>query len=101
MALLRAVARESAGGLMSVGPPLVALCVRREQRAWAEIYLRGLLIADVPRKNVEATALRLFGAGSRPHARYGLCSISSAKSRGMRGDPCRAPVLCGRIVERA
>jgi len=36
---------------------------RREQRAWADIYLRGLLLADVPRKNVEAMALRLCGAG--------------------------------------
>jgi SRSO17 transposase len=36
---------------------------RREQRAWAEVYLRGLLVADVPRKNVEALALRLLGAG--------------------------------------
>ena len=42
------------------------LFTRREQRAWAAIYLRGLLIADVPRKNVEAMALRLLGAG--PHA---------------------------------
>lgn len=36
---------------------------RREQRAAAEIYLRGLLVADVPRKNVEAMVLRQFGAG--------------------------------------
>src|SRR5215467_13642901 len=39
---------------------------RREQREWAALYLRGLLTADVPRKNVEAMALRLLGAG--PHA---------------------------------
>jgi len=39
------------------------LFTRREQRAWAEVYLRGLLIADVARKNVEAMALRLLGAG--------------------------------------
>src|SRR4051794_16768660 len=39
---------------------------RREQRAWAEVYLRGLLLADVRRKNTEAMALRLLGAG--PHA---------------------------------
>ncbi len=39
---------------------------RREQREWAGVYLRGLLTADVPRKNVEAMALRLLGAG--PHA---------------------------------
>ena len=37
---------------------------RREQRAWAAVYLRGLLVADVPRKNVEALALRLLGAGA-------------------------------------
>lgn len=36
---------------------------RREQRVGAEVYLRGLLTADVPRKNVEAMVLRLFGAG--------------------------------------
>jgi SRSO17 transposase len=42
------------------------LFYRREQREWAEVYLRGLLTADVPRKNVEAMALRLLGAG--PHA---------------------------------
>ena len=41
-----------------------APCFRRsEQRGWAEVYLRGLLVADVPRKNVEAMALRLLGAG--------------------------------------
>ena len=39
------------------------LFARREQREWAEVYLRGLLVADVPRKNVEALALRLCGAG--------------------------------------
>lgn len=39
------------------------LFTRYEQRAWAEVYLRGLLTAEVPRKNVEAMALRLFGAG--------------------------------------
>lgn len=36
---------------------------RRDQRAWVELYLRGLLTADVPRKNIEAIALRLLGAG--------------------------------------
>jgi len=36
---------------------------RPEQRVWAGVYLRGLLTADVPRKNVEALALRLLGAG--------------------------------------
>lgn len=38
------------------------LFTRYEQRAWAGVYLRGLLTADVPRKNVEAMALWLFGA---------------------------------------
>ena len=37
---------------------------RAEQRAGAKIYLRGLLTADVPRKNVEAMVLCLFGAGA-------------------------------------
>ncbi len=36
---------------------------RREQREWAEVYLQGLLLTDVPRKNVEAMALRVLGAG--------------------------------------
>src|SRR5215210_5383322 len=36
---------------------------RREQRAWAALYLRGRLTADVPRKHVAALALRLLGAG--------------------------------------
>lgn len=36
---------------------------RREQRRWAGVYLRGLLLTDVPRKNVEAMALRVLGAG--------------------------------------
>jgi SRSO17 transposase len=40
------------------------LFYRREQRKWAEMYVRGLLTADVPRKNVEAMALRLLGVGS-------------------------------------
>src|SRR5256886_2745785 len=39
------------------------LFARQEQRDWAEVSLRGLLVADVPRKNVEAMALRLLGAG--------------------------------------
>jgi SRSO17 transposase len=56
--------------LADVGEELAAyharfapLFARREQRAWAAVYLRGLLTADVPRKNVEAMALRLLGAG--------------------------------------
>src|SRR5262245_8021182 len=56
--------------LADVGEDLAAyhahfapLFARREQRGWAEVYLRGLLLADVRRKNVEAIALRLLGAG--------------------------------------
>jgi SRSO17 transposase len=56
--------------LADVGEDLAAyqahfapLFARREQREWAAVYLRGLLLADVPRKNVEAMTLRLFGAG--------------------------------------
>jgi SRSO17 transposase len=56
--------------LADVGEELAAyhahfapLFARREQRAWAGVYLRGLLLADVRRKNVEAMALRLLGAG--------------------------------------
>jgi SRSO17 transposase len=86
---MQAAAGEIAGDLTSVGPvPAVVtltpadladvgaelaayharfapLFARREQRAWAEVYLRGLLLADVPRKNVEAMALRLLGVGSQ------------------------------------
>jgi len=40
------------------------LFARRDQRAWAEVYLQGLLLAAVPRTNVEALALRLCGAGA-------------------------------------
>jgi SRSO17 transposase len=82
---MRTADGEIAGDLTSVGPAIVTLTpadladvgeelaayharfaplfARREQRAWGEVYLRGLLIADVPRKNVEAMALRLLGAG--------------------------------------
>ena len=42
---------------------------RSEQRVWAEVYLRGLLTADVPRKNTEAMALRLLGAGPGAESR--------------------------------
>ncbi len=52
--------------LVSYQQHVAPLFQRREQRDWAALYLRGLLTADVPRKNVEAMALRLLGAG--PHA---------------------------------
>lgn len=40
-----------------------APCFRPDQRGWADVYLRGLLTSDVPRKNIEAMVLRLLGAG--------------------------------------
>jgi SRSO17 transposase len=83
---MRGLRETSAGDHAEVGPALVALTAadlaevgeelaayhahfaslfaRREQRDWAAVYLRGLLTADVPRKNVEALALRLLGAGA-------------------------------------
>src|SRR5262249_22431178 len=60
----------SPADLADVGEELAAyharfarLFARREQRAWAQVYLRGLLLTDVPRKNGEALALRLLGVG--------------------------------------
>ena len=49
--------------LQAYHAPFAPLFQRREQREWAEVYLRGLLLTDVPRTNVEAMALRLRGAG--------------------------------------
>lgn len=56
---LAGVAEESAAYHAHFAP----LFQRREQREWARVYLQGLLTAEVPRKNVEAMALRLLGAG--------------------------------------
>jgi len=42
---------------------------RWEHRGWAKVYLRGLLLADVPRKNIEAMVLRLLGAEEGVEAR--------------------------------
>ncbi len=70
MPLLPAVRTLTAADLDGVVEELAAyhahfapLFQRRQQRGWAAVYLRGLLTADVPRKNVEALALRLLGAG--------------------------------------
>jgi SRSO17 transposase len=82
---MRGAVGEVAGDLSHEGPTVVSLTsadfadvgeelaayyarfaplfARREQREWAAVYLRGLLLADVPRKNVEAMALRLLGVG--------------------------------------
>lgn len=61
---LRSADLESiADGLAAYHAHFAPFFARQEQRTWAEVYLRGLLVADVPRKNVEAMALRLLGAG--------------------------------------
>ncbi len=77
----------TAQDLADVGEELAAyhahfapLFQRREQRAWAQVYLRGLLLADVPRKNVEAMALRLLGAG--PHAARTVRALQQFISEG-------------------
>ncbi len=53
---------EIAADLVAYHARFAPLFTRQEQRDWAEVYLQGLLVADVPRKNVEAMALRLLGA---------------------------------------
>lgn len=64
---VRTVSTAALDGLAALLPtylaPFAALFPRRTQAAWAEVYLRGLLTADVPRKNAEALVLRLLGAG--------------------------------------
>ncbi len=66
----------TAADLAEVGEELAAyhahfapLFARREQRDWVAAYPRGRLTVDVPRKNVEALALRLLGAGTDVPAR--------------------------------
>jgi SRSO17 transposase len=73
VANLRAIRELTAEEAASLAEELMAyqqhfapLFSRREQREWATLYVRGLLTADVPRKNVEAMALHLLGVG--PHA---------------------------------
>src|SRR3954470_24511691 len=61
---LTAVAvRDLVPALVAYQAEFAPFFARREQRAWAALYLRGLLTAEVPRKNVEALALRLLGVG--------------------------------------
>src|SRR5258708_21517168 len=60
---------------------------RREQREWAAVYLRGLLTADVPRKNIEAMALRLLGVG--PHAERQVRALQQFVGGGRWGDEGR------------
>jgi SRSO17 transposase len=60
------VTRESAAGIAEELAVYQAAFVQHfrqvNQARWFELYLRGLLVADVPRKNIEAMALRLLGA---------------------------------------
>src|SRR5215468_1299771 len=63
------------------------LVYRREQREWAAVYLRGLLTADVPRKNVEAMALRLLGVG--PHAQRQVRALQQFIGEGKWDDDAR------------
>jgi hypothetical protein len=69
--------------LASYHQHFAALFQRREQRDWAAVYLRGLLTADVPRKNVEAMALRLLGAG--PHAERQIRAVQQFVGEGKSG----------------
>jgi SRSO17 transposase len=70
--------------LVSYHQHFAPLFQRREQREWAAFYLRGLLTADVPRKNVEAMALRLLGAG--PHAQRQVRAVQQFVGEGQWDD---------------
>src|SRR5260370_28355827 len=61
---------------------------RREQREWAAVYLRGLLTADVPRKNIEAMALRLLGVGA--HAERQVRALQQFVGEGGWDDEAKA-----------
>jgi SRSO17 transposase len=69
---VRTVSAAALTGLAETLPAYLAqfapLFPRRTQAAWAAVYLRGLLTADVPRKNAEALVLRLLGAGPAAEA---------------------------------
>jgi len=52
----------AAEGVVAQQAAFAPLYRRREQRAWGEVYVRGLPPAAVPRKNAEALAPRLLGA---------------------------------------
>src|SRR5215472_2887201 len=77
----------TAAAVLSLAEELVAyqqhfapLFRRREQREWAAVYLRGLLTADVPRKNIEALAFRLLGVG--PHSQRQVRALQQFISEG-------------------
>jgi SRSO17 transposase len=71
---------ELAGELAAYHASFAPLFTRFEQRGWAGVYLRGLLTADVPHKNVEALALRLFAA--RPEAARTLRALQQFVGEG-------------------
>jgi len=61
-----------AADLVAYHARFAPLFARQEQRDWAEVYPRGLLVADVPRKNVEAVAVRLLGAADKDKCQAGV-----------------------------
>jgi SRSO17 transposase len=95
--LTRADARALADAFAEYHAHFAPLFARREQRQWAEVYLRGLLGAEVPRKNVEAMALRLLGAG--PGAERRVRAVQQFIGEGAWDD---APILAEhqRLVEQ-
>src|SRR5215469_10482402 len=66
--------------LVTFQQPFAPFFRRREQREWAAVYLRGLLTADVPRKNSEAMALRLLLVG--PHSQRQVRALQQFISEG-------------------
>src|SRR3989440_2906939 len=73
--------------LMAYHARSAPLFARQEQREWAAVYLRGLLTADVPRKNIEAMALRLLGVG--PHAQRQVRALQQFVGEGSWDDEAR------------
>jgi DDE superfamily endonuclease len=95
--LTRADARALADAFAEYHAHFAPLFARREQRQWADVYWRGLLGAEVPRKNVEAMALRVLGAG--PGAERRVRAVQQFIGEGAWDD---APILAEhqRLVEQ-
>ena len=53
--------REAVAGLQEYHAIYAPLFTRREQREWAELYLRGLISPDVERKSIEPMVLAIKG----------------------------------------
>jgi SRSO17 transposase len=95
--LTRADARALADAFTEYHAHFAPLFARREQRQWADGYLRGLLGTEAPRKNVEALVLRLLGAG--PGAERRVRAVQHFIGAGAWDD---APILAEhqRLVEQ-